>query len=159
MRTLFELGYTYGWRHEELLDLRVKQVSIIDRTIRLNPGETKNDEGREVTMTPALRSFLQECVRGKHPKDFVLTRKNGRPVGDFRGSWATATARANVAGLLFHDLRRTAIRNMISAGVPERVAMQISGHKTRSIFDRYNIVSQADMNDAHHQVKPENRQS
>ena len=99
-------------------------------------------------MTPTFRSFLQQCVRGKQPDDFVLTRKNGRPVGDFRGSWATATAKANVAGLLFHDLRRTAIRNMIRAGAPERVAMQISGHKTRSIFDRYNIVSQADIRDA-----------
>jgi hypothetical protein len=65
VRTLFELGYTCGWRHEELLSIRVKQVSIVGRKIRLNPGETKNDEGQEVTMTPTLRSFLQECVRGK----------------------------------------------------------------------------------------------
>jgi integrase len=148
MRTLFELGYTYGWRHEELLSMRVSQVSIADRTIRLNPGETKNDEGREVTMTPLLRGLLQECVRGKQPNDFVLTRSDGRPIGDFRISWGTATAKAKVAGLLFHDLRRTAVRNMIRAGIPERVAMQISGHKTRSIFDRYNIVSQADIRDA-----------
>jgi hypothetical protein len=114
----------------------------------LNPGETKNDDGREVTMTPLLRAFLQECVRGKQPDDFVLTRKDGRPVGDFRGVWATATANANVSGLLFHDLRRTAVRNMIRAGIPERVAIQISGHKTRSIFDRYNIVSEADITEA-----------
>jgi len=147
MRTLFELGYTYGWRHEELLSMRVKQVSVAERTIRLNPGETKSDEGREVMMTPLLRSFLQECVRGKQPNDFVLTRKDGRPVGDFRAAWATATARAKVPGLLFDDLRRTAV-NMVRAGIPERIAMQISGHKTRSIFDRYNIVSQADIKEA-----------
>jgi len=148
MRTLFELAYTYGWRHGELLSLRVSQISIAERTIRLNPGETKNEEGREVTMTPLLRQLLQESIRGKQPDDSVLTRKDGRPVGDFRGSWETATKNAGVAGLLFHDLRRTAVRNMIRAGIPERVAMQISGHKTRSIFDRYNVVSQADIQEA-----------
>lgn len=142
-----------GGGQNEISDRRIghsilKQVSIGDGTIRLNPGETKNDEGREVTMTPLLRAFLQECVRGKQPDDFVLTRKDGRPVGDFRVSWATATAKVKVAGLLFHDLRRTAVRNMVRAGIPERVAMQISGHKTRSVFDRYNIVSQADIKDA-----------
>ena len=114
----------------------------------LDPGETKNDDGREVTMTPLVRQLLQECVRGKRPGDFVLTRKDGKAVEDFRGAWRNATTAAGIPGLLFHDLRRTAVRNMIRAGIPERVAMQISGHKTRSILDRYNVVSQTDIQDA-----------
>jgi integrase len=148
MRTLFELGYTYGWRREELLGLRVNQISIIERTIRLNPGETKNEEGREVTLTPLLCQLLQECIRGKGPTDYVLTRDDSSQVIVFRKNWAQIINRAGVPDLLFHDLRRTAVRNMIRAGISETVAMKISGHKTRSVFDRYNVTSQADISEA-----------
>jgi integrase len=70
----------------ELLDMRVKQVDLMSRTIRLEPGTTKNRDGREVTMTRRIHELLKLCVFGKQPEGFVFTRSNGRPVRDFRGT-------------------------------------------------------------------------
>jgi len=164
--------------------MRVGQIDLASRTIRLEVGETKNDEGREVEMTPLVYALIQQCVTGKQAEDFVFTRETGQPVRDFRGSWAKVCVQAGLgkmvcsacdhpserdakgswncahctrtlkqreldySGLIFHDLRRTAVRNMVRRGIPERVAMTISGHKTRSIFDRYNIVSKSDLHEA-----------
>jgi integrase len=148
LRALFELGYAFGWRVSELLNLRVNQVDLLNRTISLNPGETKNDDGRVVIMTDTVHQFLTLCTLGKNPEGVVFTRNNRRRVRDFRGAWESICKGAGVSERLFHDLRRTAVRNMVRAGIPERVAMQISGHKSRAIFDRYHIVSESDLRQA-----------
>ena len=145
---LVEIGRTYGWRIGELLSMRVEQVDLLARTIRLEPGTTKNRDGREVTMTKRVYGLLKLCSHAKAAEEFVFTRSNGKPVRDFRGTWAKACRAAGVPALLSHDLRRTAARNLRRAGAAEGVIMKIGGWRTRSVFERYAIVSQADISDA-----------
>lgn len=147
LRAFLEIAYTYGWRKRELLNLRVRQVDIAGHSLRLDAGTTKNDDGREVALSPTVLTLLQECIRGKAPDDHVFTRA-GRPVKDFRTAWGKLTTAAGVPGLLLHDLRRSAARNLRNAGVPEGVIMKIGGWRTRSVFERYSIIVQSDIQDA-----------
>jgi integrase len=109
--------------------LRAHQVDIASGTIRLEPGTAKNSEGREVSITLPVRALLTQCVLGKKPDDHVFTREAGKSVRDFRRAWENSCAAAKVHGLLFHDLRRTAARNLRRAGVAEGVIMKIAAGK------------------------------
>jgi integrase len=147
LRCPLTLAYDTGMRRGEVFGLRWTDVDIKAREIRLEV--TKNGEKRTVPIGRELLAML-EIEREKYPAAefvFMRTDREGRPVRvlSFRKAWASAAKRAGVSGTLFHDLRRTAVRNMVRSGIPERVAMAISGHKTRAIFDRYNIVDGDDL--------------
>jgi integrase len=136
LRAMLETAYSYGWRVSELLNLRVGQVDLVARTIRLDPGSTKNQEGREVTIeSGTLLQLIRHCVEGKRPEDHVFTRGD-KPIRDFRKSWENLCTAAGVPDLLFHDLRRTAARNLRAAGIAEEVIMRIAGWRTSSMFKR-----------------------
>jgi integrase len=155
------LAHTYGWRMQsEILALERPQVDLKEGTVRLAPGTTKNDEGRIVYLTPEITQLLAAQLARVDRLQRELQRiipfvfphftgpHRGRRVRDFRKAWKTACAQAGVAGRYVHDLRRTAVRNIVNAGISERVAMTITGHKTRSVFDRYHIVSPGDLQEA-----------
>lgn len=161
LQVAVSIAHTFGWRMQsEVLTLELRQVDLGAATIRLDPGQTKNDEGRLVYLTPELRGILKAQVdrvfelmhrTGRiipHLFPHLSGRFMGQRIRDFRKAWKAACKAAGCQGMLRHDLRRTAVRNMVNRGVPERVAMKVTGHKTRAVFDRYHIVSPADLQEA-----------
>jgi integrase len=144
LRPILTMGYFTGMRLGEILGLRWSNVSFLDSQVRLDPGTTKNDDARTIPLTGELLETLK-IQRRKFPNsEFVFMRDDER-ISSFRKAWTSACDRAKLPGLLFHDLRRTGVRNLVRAGVPERVAMMISGHRQRQVFERYNIVSDRDL--------------
>ena len=161
LRGLMAIAYNFGFRRGELLGnpkkgtepMRCSQVDLLAGTVTLYSGETKNDEGRTVALTEECRLLLTELRRGKKPEDYLFTREKGEVIKDFRGTWDKLTEAAGVPGLLFHDFRRSSVRNMIRRGVPQKTARTVSGHKTDAVFSRYNIVSEDDIRDAARRIE------
>ena len=138
-------------------------------TLRLDAGTTKNDEGRVVYLPPDLKAQLAaqvERVRSlerstswiiPHLFPHARGRHRGERRRDFRKAWVTPCKKVGVPGILRHDFRRIAVRNMVNKGIPERVAMSMTGHKTRSVFDRYHIVSPADLQEVGRKLRAQIR--
>jgi integrase len=145
-----------GWRSQsEILPLTWDRVDLEAGTVRLYKGTTKNKDGRVIALPLVPKAILDQQWQEPHvyPQCQYVFHRYGQRIKDFRGSWDRACQEAGMsAKKLVHDFRRTAVRNLVRAGVPERVAMAITGHKTRDIFDRYNIVSAGDLEEAARRV-------
>ena len=152
LRPPITFAYQVGWRIlSEILPLRWSQVDLDIGTVRLEVGTTKNDEGRTIYLPEMLREVLDQQWQthlDNYPECPWVFHKRGQRMRSFYKAWHRACREAGIPGKIPHDFRRTAVRNMIRAGIPERVAMQIAGHKTRAVFDRYNIVSDGDLKEA-----------
>lgn len=166
LKGLVTFAYKTGWRREEILGLQWSQVDQDNWIVTLDPGSTKSDEGRSYPLDEELVEIFKKqwamrkttgritpyvfpnkrYYRKNEPRKPIKKVDTGK-MNNFNKAWKAACKEAGI-DKLFHDLRRTAVRNMVRAGIPERVAMQISGHKTRSVFDRYDIVSDRDLKEA-----------
>jgi integrase len=153
VQPLVEFCFITGWRWKsEVRPLEWSQVDFRAGTVAIPAGRTKGGEPRVFYLTSGLRELLQERrkqtealeKRTGKPCPLVFHRE-GQPIQWFYGSWRTACEQANAPGRLLHDFRRTAIRNLVRAGISEAVAMKMCGHQTRAVFDRYNITDERDL--------------
>ena len=149
VRGIVSIAFRYGFRKEELQNLLCRQVSFAEKSIHLFQGTTKNSQPRKVVLDSASLEEIKEAAKGKGPDDYVFTwttgNKKGKRIRDFRECWNMACEAAKLPELLFHDLRRSAVRRMVRRGVPPLVARRISGHLTDAIFQRYDITSDQDL--------------
>jgi len=155
LRPVVRFAYLTGWRKREILSLEWRQVDFDGGTVHLDAGTTKNNAARTFPMTDELRELLDaqraETERVQHTHGIIcrtVFHRNGKPIKDYYHAWHSACRKAGCPGMMLHDFRRTAVRNLVRDSIPERVAMTMTGHQTRSVFERYNIVSPGDLLDA-----------
>lgn len=139
-------AYRSGWRRGEAEGLTWDQVDAGAREVRL--WDSKNGRGRVLPLEGELWTVVQRRIAARTLQTTAIFHRGGKPLGDWRKVWRKACKAAEAPGLLFHDLRRSAVRNLTRRGVPAVVAMQITGHRTRSVFDRYDIPTTDEARDA-----------
>ena len=156
LKPLAEFAYLTGWRKQEILTLQWRQVDFQAQTVRLEPGTTKNDDGRTFPFStyPQLKALL--LGQREHTKALeralgaiipTVFHSDGKAIKSYNVAWRTACRKAGVPGRLLHDCRRTAVRNLERARVPRETAMQLTGHKSEAVYRRYAIVNEKDLAD------------
>jgi integrase len=157
LRPVATFAYYTGWRGpSEILSLQWHQVDRAGGIVRLEPGATKNSEAREFPYTaiPELKETIeaQFTLAEQLKKRGVICpwvfHRAGKQIRRYDVAWHDACLAAGCPGRIPHDFRRTAVRNLVNAGVPELTSMKLTGHKTRSVFDRYNILDSTDLRTA-----------
>lgn len=174
LKPVITFAYWYGWRKEEILGLTWDKVDLEHGTVRLERGRSKSRKAREIPLFPDVLEMLVQVWNDQQAlaltyksetgndlqTEYVFTRLKGSikireqkgeeihyldRIKSHYGAWRVACKKIGREGAWLHDFRRTAARNMVRMGIPQVIAMEITGHKTREIFDRYNIVDIADL--------------
>jgi integrase len=146
--------YIVGWRRNGMrtlewvrdLDLQFDaNGKIAGGTVTLRAENAKNKRPLMLPLKGELLAIIRRAWDARRPECPFVFHRDGRKIRDFRKSWAKAHKAAGLDAVLVHDMRRSCARNLVRSGVPERVALAVTGHRTRSIFDRYNIVAESDL--------------
>ena len=148
-------AYSTGWRvKSELLSHQRSHVDLVNGWLRLEPGESKNGEGRQFPLTPELHDVLErQLARTREIEKATgqvipwLFHRAGKPIKSFRRAWLRACTEAGVPDRIPHDSSRSAVRNLERAGVSRSAAMKMVGHKTQSIYSRYAIADESMLQD------------
>jgi len=152
VRGLVEFEYLSGWRQGAAKKLEWRDIDIRSWVAYLRIGNSKNKEAWTLPLTGRLREIIEQRMDCRRLDCPYVFHRNGKQIKDFRGSWATACKNTGLipgrTGVIPHDLRRCAARNLARAGVREQVAMRITGHKTASMYRRYRIVDERDLKEA-----------
>ena len=153
LKPLVTFLYYCGVRLGEAKQIEWRQVDLRGALIRLEEDQTKNSEARTVPLPDVLVRMLERIGPGEGTVfDATNLRKDWQKacVAAGLGSLTEVEGKPDprYTGLIIHDLRRSAIKNLMNVGVNEKVTMKISGHKTRAVFDRYHIVDTEDVVDA-----------
>ena len=153
LRDFCLFGYLTGMRKGEIASLRWQ--CLANDVLWLEAKHSKNRKPRPIPLVGELGEIIERRKAARQIErngtvelSPLIFHRGGEPVREFRKSWRTACRAAGVEGRLFHDLRRSAVRNMVQAGVAQQVAMKVSGHRTASMFERYNIIVEPDVRQA-----------
>lgn len=145
---VLDFGYLVGWRKGSIQTLRWPSIDRAANVIYLPARNNKTGKPFRLWMFPELRTVVDSRQAKRHPESDLVFHVDGRPMGEWDGTWKRACQVAGVPGLLFHDLRRTATRNLIRAGVDPKIAMKITGHETEAMLRRYDISAEDDVRNA-----------
>ena len=153
VRDLVEYLYLSGWRSGEGMNFRWSWIDDHAGMIRLPAEFAKNKKARVMPMTSMIREVLDRRRAKRRLDCAYVFHRDGKPIRYFRDSFKAAAHRAGLDGTLPHDMRRSAVRNFRRAGLSESEGMALSGHRTRSVYDRYNIISESDLYDRMNRVE------
>jgi integrase len=145
---VLDFGYLTGWRKSLIHGLRWPAVHRDDNAIEVPAELNKPGEPQRLWMFPELRAVIDRRWARRSPHSGLVFHVNGKRMGDWTARWKSACLAAEASGLRFHDLRRTASRNLVRAGVDRKVARKVTGHLTDAMFDRYDILDDEDLKEA-----------
>src|SRR5262245_3271764 len=157
VKDIVEFLYHSAWRSGEPKAMQWSWLDLDSWTVRLPAKYSKNKKVRTLPLEGVLREIIERRIEARDIACPYVFHRNGKPIKMFLKAFKGAAKKAGLAGTVPHDMRRSAIRNFRKAGVSENEGMKLSGHRTRSVYDRYDITDEADTREAMKRAQAYNR--